>query len=162
MISPESAAALGVADEGDDGHEADGDDQPGAVGQALPRHEEGSRQDPQKRTAATRTSGPRPLGNGRRLMSKIGHGLEGEEGEAGPHGAVEAGDRTRAPSSRPAPPDPAKSGGRVGRGFTAALTWLHRPGSVPVAEPPHRLNGRVFLLGPAQLAAQAEDGVLDP
>ena len=82
-----------------------------------------------KRTPATRISGRELVGNGRMPMRTITHGLQGEEGEAGPHGAVEAREATAWPAAtRPGTTGSRERVGPEGRrgAFTAASWRFHR------------------------------------
>ncbi len=88
------AAALGVADDGEDRHVADGDDQPRPVGQPLPRQQEGRGDEDEEEKAGDGDLAPGFVREGDDSDEHRADGDEREEGEAHPHGAREA-DRER-------------------------------------------------------------------
>ena len=78
------SATLGVADEGDDGHVADRDHQPGEVGQALPRHEEGGRQEPDEDDGRHQDLAREPRGERDEADEDGAHALPGRRAGVGP------------------------------------------------------------------------------
>ena len=130
---PRVGTTLRVADDGDDGDVADGDDEPRPVGQALPRHEKGGGDQDEEEDA----------GNGDLAAGVVGERDDGDEDgadsderedrQAHPHGAREADRQGSSGHLRFATP------GRVGSGVGRLRS--PRPRAVAVSEAPHRLEG---------------------